>query len=225
MPGERAGILAFSASLVISGRFKRRPLRHIAGRIAVRRGWLVASACLALAGAGAARRSRPRGSSRHRLAKVGITDMSKTQQADLWKLVDEYATVDALQEFCGTKLNLQRRAWRAVGTCVEPTSLRKVIGTFKTKKDGYLKQWETLHGQPDAKKAVCERFKTKLAEYSKIMSGQINEAATRVPQLLLLLRRLVAQSPIAVAAIHQSGGVRAAARPPSRRRCASAKIP
>ncbi len=104
--------------------------------------------------------------------------MSKAEQANLWKLVDEYATVDALQEFCGTKLNLQRRAWRAVGTCVEPTSLKKVFGTFKTKKDGYLKQWETLHGQPDAKKAVCDRFKSKLGEYSKIMSGQINEAAT-----------------------------------------------
>ena len=26
----------------------------------------------------------------------------------------QYATVDALQEFCGKKLNLQRRAWRAV---------------------------------------------------------------------------------------------------------------
>ena len=113
-----------------------------------------------------------------RLVKLGIADMSKAEQANLWKLVDEYATVDALQEFCGTKLNLQRRAWRAVATCVEPTSLKKVFGTFKTKKDGYLKQWETLHGQPDAKKAVCDRFKSKLGEYSKIMSGQINEAAT-----------------------------------------------
>ena len=154
------------------------PLQHIAGRIAARRGWLVASACLALAGAALAAQPTEGLKPGIVLAKVGITDMTKTQQADLWKLVDEYATVDALQEFCGTKLNLQRRAWRAVGTCVEPTSLRKVIGTFKTKKDGYLKQWETLHGQPDAKKAVCDRFKTKLAEYSKIMSGQINEAAT-----------------------------------------------
>jgi hypothetical protein len=154
------------------------PLQHIAGRIAARRGWLVAAACLALAGAALAAQPSEGLKPGIVLAKVGITDMTKTQQADLWKLVDEYATVDALQEFCGTKLNLQRRAWRAVGTCVEPTSLRKVISTFKTKKDGYLKQWETLHGQPDAKKAVCERFKTKLAEYSKIMSGQINEAAT-----------------------------------------------
>jgi len=144
-------------------------------------GWAVATA-LVLAGAAAAVQlpvqTSVRVPSSIRLVKLGIADMSKAEQANLWKLVDEYATVDALQEFCGTKLNLQRRAWRAVATCVEPTSLKKVFGTFKTKKDGYLKQWETLHGQPDAKKAVCDRFKSKLGEYSKIMSGQINEAAT-----------------------------------------------
>jgi hypothetical protein len=144
-------------------------------------GWLVAAA-LVLAGAAAAAQLPIKtpipAQSSIRLVKLGIADMSKAEQANLWKLVDEYATVDALQEFCGTKLNLQRRAWRAVATCVEPTSLKKVFGTFRTKKDGYLKQWETLHGQPDAKKAVCDRFKSKLGEYSKIMSGQINEAAT-----------------------------------------------
>ena len=86
--------------------------------------------------------------------------------------------VDALQEFCGTKLNLQRRAWVAVATCVEPTSLRQVFGKFKTKKAEYLKQWQTLHGEAEAKKSVCERFKGKLTEYSKIMSTQINQAAT-----------------------------------------------
>ena len=158
-----------------------RSLHHIVGRMAGNAGWVVATA-LVLAGAAAAAQlpvqTSVRAPSSIRLVKLGIADMSKAEQANLWKLVDEYATVDALQEFCGTKLNLQRRAWRAVSTCVEPTSLKKVFGTFKTKKDGYLKQWETLHGQPDAKKAVCERFKTKLAEYSKIMSGQINEAAT-----------------------------------------------
>ncbi len=158
-----------------------RSFHHIVGRMTGNAGWLVATTCV-LAGAAAAAQLPPRSSaleqSSIRLVKLGIADMSKAEQANLWKLVDEYATVDALQEFCGTKLNLQRRAWRAVATCVEPTSLRKVFGTFRTKKDGYLKQWETLHGQPDAKKAVCDRFKSKLGEYSKIMSGQINEAAT-----------------------------------------------
>jgi len=112
------------------------------------------------------------------LVKLGIKDMSKTEEANLWKLVDEYATVDALQEFCGTKLNLQRRAWLAVSACVEPTSLKQVFSKFRNKKSEYLKQWEALHGEAEAKKAVCERFKTKLTEYSKIMSGQINQAAT-----------------------------------------------
>ncbi len=158
-----------------------RSFHHIVGRMAGNAGWLVATACVACwsrcRGAASASVLYPAQSS-IRLVKLGIADMSKAEQANLWKLVDEYATVDALQEFCGTKLNLQRRAWRAVATCVEPTSLKKVFGTFRTKKDGYLKQWETLHGQPDAKKAVCDRFKSKLGEYSKIMSGQINEAAT-----------------------------------------------
>ena len=40
--------------------------------------------------------------------KLGFDAMSKADQANLWKMVDEYATVDALQEFCGTKLYLQR---------------------------------------------------------------------------------------------------------------------
>ena len=42
--------------------------------------------------------------------KLGFDAMSKADQDNLWKMVDEYATVDALQEFCGTKLYLQRRA-------------------------------------------------------------------------------------------------------------------
>jgi hypothetical protein len=110
--------------------------------------------------------------------KLGFGYMSKAETADLWKRVDEYATVDALQEFCGNKLNLQRRAWRAVAACVEAPSLRKVLATFNQKKADYLKAWQTIHGEEERKKAVCERFKTKLVEYSKIISGQISEAAT-----------------------------------------------
>src|SRR5262245_1692531 len=124
-------------------------------------GYLMAALCL-IAGAAAAGHSSAPDPSGIVLVKLGIKDMSTTEQANLWKLVDEYATVDALQEFCGTKLNLQRRAWNAVATCVEPTSLRQVFGKFRTKKAEYLKQWETLHGEAEAKKSVCERFKGKL---------------------------------------------------------------
>jgi hypothetical protein len=109
--------------------------------------------------------------------KLGFGYMSKTETADLWKRVDEYATVDALQEFCGNKLNLQRRAWRAVSACIEVPALRKVLAVFNQKKADYLKAWQTIHGEEERKKAVCERFKTKLAQYSKIISGQISEAA------------------------------------------------
>jgi hypothetical protein len=110
--------------------------------------------------------------------KLGFGYMSKAETADLWKRVDEYATVDALQEFCGKKLNLQRRAWRAVSACIEVPALRKVLGVFNQKKADYLKAWQTIHGEEERKKAVCERFKTKLVEYSKIISGQLSEAAT-----------------------------------------------
>jgi hypothetical protein len=110
--------------------------------------------------------------------KLGISSMSKTEQANLWRMVDEYATVDALQEFCGNKLNLQRRAWRAVAACVEVTSLRRVLSEFRKKKSEYLQAWQTLHGEEEKKKAVCERFKVKLGEYARIMKGQIEEAAS-----------------------------------------------
>lgn len=149
-------------------------LQRIIERNAAVVGALVA-ATLVLVGAAAAGQPAEEGIV---LVKLGIKDMGKAEEANLWKLVDEYATVDALQEFCGTKLNLQRRAWLAVNACVEPTSLKLVFAKFRTRKGEYLKQWETLHGEPEAKKSVCERFKTKLAEYSKIMSGQINQAAT-----------------------------------------------
>ena len=137
--------------------------------------WLAAAAFAAAAFAGGASSAQP---GAIEPVKLGLDAMSKADQANLWKMVDEYATVDALQEFCGTKLYLQRRALSAVGTCVEGSALRKVFATFRTKKAEYLKAWETLHGEPERKKEVCERFKSKLAEYTKIMSGQIAQAAS-----------------------------------------------
>jgi hypothetical protein len=137
--------------------------------------WLAAAALAVAAFAAGASIAEPGAIER---VKLGFDSMTKAQQADLWKMVDEYATVDALQEFCGTKLYLQRRALSAVGACVEGSALRKVFSTFRTKKAEYLKAWETLHGEPEHKKEVCERFKTKLAEYTKIMSGQIAQAAS-----------------------------------------------
>jgi len=111
------------------------------------------------------------------LAKLGLGSMSKEERKNLWKMVDEYATVDALEEFCGKKLNLQRRAWRAVAACVEVKSLRRVLAVFRKKKSEYLKAWESLHGEEERKKLVCENFSAKLKEYARIMSGQITEAA------------------------------------------------
>ena len=137
--------------------------------------WLAAAVFAAAAFAAGASIAQP---GAIELVKLGFDSMSKTQQADLWKRVDEYATVDALQEFCGAKLYLQRRALSAVGTCIEGSALRKVFATFRSKKAEYLKAWETLHGEPEHKKELCGRFKSKLAEYTKIMSGEIAQAAS-----------------------------------------------
>ena len=116
--------------------------------------------------------------------------MSKAEQANLWKMVDEYATVDALQEFCGTKLNLQRRAWRAVGTCVEGRrSLKHVFSTFRTKKAEYLKAWETLHGEPEHKKAGVRALQGEARRVLQDHERADRRGGQRVPQLLLLLKR------------------------------------
>ena len=110
--------------------------------------------------------------------KVGINTLSKADRAKLWQRVDEYATVDALQEFCGRKLNLQRRTWAAVAACVEVTSLRRVASVFRSKKAEYLKGWEETHGEPEKKKALCDSMRPRLAEYAKIIDTHISEART-----------------------------------------------
>lgn len=109
-------------------------------------------------------------------AKVGINTLSKQERATLWRRVEEYATVDALQEFCGRKLNLQRRTWVAVAPCVEVTSLRRVASVFRSKKAEFLKGWEESHGEPDKKKALCSSLKSKLVDYSRIIDAHIAEA-------------------------------------------------
>jgi hypothetical protein len=110
--------------------------------------------------------------------KMGLNSISKDERAKLWTRVDEYATVDALLEFCGRKLNLQRRTWAAVAPCVEVPSLRKVASVFRAKKSEYVKAWETAFAEPEKKKTLCESQKPKLAEYTKILDAHINEAAT-----------------------------------------------
>ncbi|HYD15548.1 MAG TPA: hypothetical protein VEA77_04025 [Hyphomicrobium sp.] len=109
--------------------------------------------------------------------KMGVNSLSKTDRATLWRRVDEYATVDALLEFCGKKLNLQRRTWVAVSPCVEVTSLRKVAAVFRAKKAEYVKAWEKAFAEPDKKKTMCDSQKPKLAEYTKILDAHISEAA------------------------------------------------
>ncbi|MCC7253718.1 hypothetical protein [Hyphomicrobium sp.] len=110
--------------------------------------------------------------------KLGLESITKAERDKLWERVDEYATVDALLEFCGRKLNLQRRTWAAVSPCVEVRSLRKVAGVFRAKKAEYVKAWETAFAEPDKKKTMCDSQKPKLAEYTRILDAHISEAAT-----------------------------------------------
>lgn len=110
--------------------------------------------------------------------KMGLGSITKEQRTELWRRVDEYATVDALLEFCGRKLNLQRRTWAAVSPCVEVQSLRKVASVFRAKKAEYVKAWETAFPEAEKKKTLCDSQKPKLAEYTRILDAHIAEAAT-----------------------------------------------
>ena len=140
--------------------------------------WLIALISLSLAGL-ARGESGPAGSTPGLVeVKVGINTLSKADRATLWRRVDEYATVDAIQEFCGRKLNLQRRTWAAVAPCVEVSSLRRVAAAFRSKKAEYLKGWEESHGEPEKKKALCDSMQPRLVEYAKILDAHIAEART-----------------------------------------------
>jgi hypothetical protein len=108
--------------------------------------------------------------------KMGIKSLNKADQATLWRRVDEYASVDALLDFCGKKLNLQRRTWRAVAPCVEVKSLRRVASVFRSKKSTYVKAWEAAYGDADKKKVLCDSYKSKFPEYIRILDAHIKEA-------------------------------------------------
>jgi hypothetical protein len=137
--------------------------------------WLAVLAILAAFGLARAADTRPAALIQ---AKIGLDTITKTQRTELWRRVDEYATVDALLEFCGRKLNLQRRTWAAVSPCVEVRSLRKVAAVFRAKKAEYVKAWETAFAEPEKKKTLCDSQKPKLAEYTRILDAHIAEAAT-----------------------------------------------
>src|SRR5262249_4523497 len=90
---------------------------------------------------------------------------------------DEYAIIDAALDFCGRKLNLQRRTWVAVAPCVDVLSLRRVAAAFRAKKAIYVKAWETDYSDPEKKKTLCESLKPKFPEYIRVLDAHIAEAA------------------------------------------------
>jgi hypothetical protein len=151
-------------------RWNERGARHMAA-------WAAMAALAILAAVGLARAAdrTPAGLIEVKMALESIT---KAERDKLWQRVDEYATVDALLEFCGRKLNLQRRTWAAVSPCVEVKSLRKVAAVFRAKKAEYVKAWETAFESADKKKALCDSQKPQMAEYTRILDAHISEAAT-----------------------------------------------
>jgi hypothetical protein len=108
--------------------------------------------------------------------KLGLGTMTRKERADLWRRLDEYATVDALQEFCGRKLNLQRRTWKVVSPCVETSSLRRVAAKFRAKKKKYIKAWKETHPDEKKRKELCKGVAKKLREYARIIAEHIAEA-------------------------------------------------
>lgn len=108
--------------------------------------------------------------------KLGLSSMSATDRATLWKRVDDWATADSLLEFCGKKLNIYRRGWNAVTACVETTSLRKVGTIFRAKKASYLKILEGNYPDPEKKKTFCDGLTPQLKDYVRIINAQISEA-------------------------------------------------
>lgn len=109
-------------------------------------------------------------------AKMGISSLSRADQVTLWKRVDEWATADSLLDFCGTKMNIFQRGWKAVTACVETPSLRKVGNIFRSKKGSYLKILEGNYPDAEKKKAFCDGLGPKLKDYQRIINAQIDEA-------------------------------------------------
>jgi hypothetical protein len=109
-------------------------------------------------------------------ARVGIGTLSKQEQVNLWKRVDDWATADSLLEFCGTKLNIYKRGWNAVTQCVETQDLRKVGNIFRAKKNSYIKILEGNYPDAEKKKAFCDGMGPRLKDYARIINAQIAEA-------------------------------------------------
>lgn len=114
--------------------------------------------------------------SRLTLAKVNIQTLSRSEQVNLWKRVDDWATADSLLEFCGTRLNVYKRGWNAVTACVETQDLRKVGHIFRSKKSSYIKILEGNYPDAEKKKAFCDGFAPRLKDYARIINAQIAEA-------------------------------------------------
>ncbi len=146
-------------------------------------GWFAVVTCLflALSAANAGPRYVPAPAPSEKTiveVRVGLGDMTGEQRKNLWRMVDEYASVEALKEFCGKTANIHRRAWNAVRECVDLKSLRSVLSKFNSKKSEYLKAWKDLYTDEERKTELCKQYGSELVRLTGIMNKQVAEAAS-----------------------------------------------
>ena len=105
--------------------------------------------------------------------KMGISSLNKTDQATLWRRVDEYATVDALLEFCGrssTCSGAHGRSWRPVSRSPRCARSRTCSAPRRRVRQGLGEGVPRPRKEEDA----CAKLqKPKFAEYTKILDAHI----------------------------------------------------
>jgi hypothetical protein len=101
--------------------------------------------------------------------KLGFNYMTSTQEAQLWKDVDIYASFEAFLTVCNKSSNIERRMRTAAGACVEPAALQKVEDTFKAKKSRHMKESHKLQCDTDFGK-----------KYTALIYAAVDEAVGNV---------------------------------------------
>ena len=91
--------------------------------------------------------------------KLGIDFLNKTQEALLWKEVDEYAFFEALLVRCGRPSNIEKRLTAAVKDCVKPEALTKVAKVFRDKQKTYAGNLKEDACQIASQKGILKRVR------------------------------------------------------------------
>lgn len=105
------------------------------------------------------------------LAKMGIESLSEGQVAELWKMVKEYATVEAYLNACGQPAHIERRMRAAAGSCVSNEALKLVSERFRS---------QAAHWQKYVTPDMCSSVegKKRIEVFRNMIERQVSEAAT-----------------------------------------------